>query len=250
MVQLDERIAERRRQVRDDRRRSRLRRTVTVAALAVLVLVAAAVERSSLVALQEIRVEGTDRLSPGDVRAASGLVPGTSTLRLRLGAVEDRVRELPLVRDVQASRADPLTVVLDVEERVPVLVARGSGGEVLVDRDGVVLAPGRHDGLPVVQVTGRLPRPGARVAALPALANAHAVFVGLPGPLRTATAHYEATGPDELELVLHQGARVRWGKAERLDEKVRALGAVLQDLGDTPVTVIDVRAPGSPTVAR
>lgn len=250
MVQLDERIAERRRQVRDDRRRHRLRRTLTVAAAVALLVAAAAVERSSLVALQEIRVEGTDRLGPEEVRAASGLTLGTSTLRLRLRAVEERLAELPLVREVRARRADALTVVISVEERVPVLVARGSGGQVLVDRDGVVTALGTNDALPVVRVDGRLPRPGDPVRVLAPLANAHAVYTALPGPLRTATARYEARAPDEVDLILHRGIRVRWGQAERIDEKVRALGAVLEDLGEAQVTVIDVRAPSSPTVSR
>ncbi len=31
-------------------------------------------------------------------------------------------------------------------------------------------------------------------------------------------------------------------------EKVRALGAVLEDVGSTPITRIDVRAPGAPVV--
>jgi hypothetical protein len=41
---------------------------------------------------------------------------------------------------------------------------------------------------------------------------------------------------------------VRFGRAERVDEKVRALGAILGDVGDSPVTVIDVRAPSAPVV--
>lgn len=250
MVQLDERIAERRRQVRQDRQRSRLRRTVAVAVLLVVLAVAYGVERSSLVALQEVRVEGVERLTPEAIRRASGLKIGTSTLRLRLGEVEEQVRALPLVRDVRARRADPLTVVIEVEERVPVLQARTSDEIVLVDMDGVVVARGSEEGLPVVRLGGRLPAPGQTVRERPGLANAHAVYVALPGPLRTATAHYEARGADEVALVLVSGTRVRFGDADRLDEKVRALGAVLEDLGDTPVSVIDVRAPSTPTVSR
>lgn len=223
---------------------------MTVLAVVALLLVAYAVERSWLVELDEIRVEGTARLDAAAIREASGLQLGTSTLRLRLGQVEDRIRALPLVADVRAARADPLTVVLVVEERVPVLVARVADQAVLVDTDGVVVARGSEDGLPVVRIGGQLPDPGEPVSRRPGLANAHAVYMALPGPLRTSTAHYEAQQADEVVLVLHDGTRVRFGNATRLDEKVRALGAVLDDLGDTPVSVIDVRAPTSPTVSR
>ena len=250
MVQLDERIAERRRLVRQERQRHRLRRTVTVAVALALLLVAYGIERSSLVALQEIRVEGIQRLDADRVRQASQLELGTSTLRLGLGQVEDRVRSLPFVREVRAWRADPLTAVIAVEERVPVIVAEAGGRSVLIDVDGVVLARGGEAGLPVVRIGGQLPAPGETVEQRPGLANAHAIYVGLPGPLRTATAHYEARGPHETDLILHSGARVRFGDAGRLDEKVRALGAVLEDLGEVPVSVIDVRAPASPAVSR
>lgn len=250
MVQLDERIAERRRLVRQERQRRRLRRTITVAVVLALAVVAYGIERSSLVALQEIRVEGTERLDPQLVREVSQLELGTSTLRLGLGEVEERVRALPLVRDVRAWRADPLTAVIAIEERVPVLVAEAGERAVLIDADGVVLGRGGEEGLPVVRLGGVLPAPGETVQERPGLANAHAVYVGLPGPLRTATAHYEARGPHETDLILHSGARVRFGDARRLDEKVRALGAVLEDLGDVPVSIIDVRAPASPAVSR
>lgn len=250
MVQLDERIAERRRLVREERQQRRLRRTMTVAGLVVLALAAYGIERSPIVALQEVRVEGTQRLDPDRVREVAQLELGTSTLRLGLGEAESRLRALPLVRDVRAWRADPLTAVISIEEREPVIVARAGERAVLIDEEGVVVGRGAEAGLPVVRLGGALPAPGETVRERPGLANAHAVYVGLPGPLRTATAHYEARGARETDLILHSGARVRFGDSRRLDEKVRALGAVLEDLGDVTVSVIDVRAPASPAVSR
>lgn len=250
-VKVDERIAERRREVRAERRRKRLRRTLSVAALLVVALVAFLIERSSLVALAEVRVVGTHRLSPDDIREAADLPLGTSTLRLRLRDAAERVESLPMVGSADAHRVDPLTVEIDVVERVPVVVARGGAGQRLIDEDGVVMAATSEPGLPVIDVgRARLPAVGDRVDALPALANAHAAFLGLRGPLRAEIAAYEATGPDELDLILADGVRVRFGRAVRIDEKVRALGAVLEDLGGTPVAVIDVRAPMTPTVSR
>lgn len=250
MVQLDERIAERRRLVRQDRQRRRFRRTITVACVLVFALAGYGLERSGLVALQEIRVQGTERLDPQLVREVSRLELGTSTVRLGLGQVEERIRALPLVREVRAWRADPLTAVIAIEEREPVIVAQSGGESVLIDGDGVIVGRGGEAGLPVVRLGGDLPAPGETVQERQGLANAHAVYVGLPGPVRTATAHYEARGPHEMDLILRSGARVRFGDARRLDEKVRALGAVLEDLGDVPVSVIDVRAPATPAVSR
>lgn len=249
---VDRRIAERRRQIREQRRRWRLRRTATVVTLVVLLGLAYAVERSPLVALSEIEVAGVDRLTADEVRAASGLEPGTSTLRLGLDEAERRIERLPLVASADARRSDPLTVVVRVVERMPVAVAQAGKEHRLIDRDGVVIAEGASPGLVRIRLPDEasLPDPGEHVTRLPALGNAHAVLDGLSGPLRARVVRYHAAADDELTLLLEAGVRVRFGRAERVDEKVRALGAVLQDLGDTPVSIIDVRAPGAPVVER
>lgn len=245
---IDERIAARRREVREQRRQHRLRRTITVVVLVVLAVALVVVERSDLVALEEVEVTGTQRLDVDAVIAAADLPLGTSTLRLRLGEAEARVEALPLVREATARRLDPLTVHIEVTERVPAVNVTGGGDAVLVDRDGVVVETGRLDELPEIVLDAAPPTPGERVDALPALANAHRAWRGLSGPLRTEVVRYHAGGPDELDLELASGVRVHFGRAERIDEKVRALGAVLEDLDGTPVASIDVRAPSTPVI--
>ena len=250
---IDERIAERRAAVRDDHRRDRLRRTWWALGLLGLLGVLVAVERSPLVALEEVTVAGVERLEPEEVIAAADLEVGTSTLRLGLRAASERVEELPLVREASARRIDPLSVELEVEERRPELVVVGGGQRRYLDRDGIVIddvGPGEEplDVWPVIELATEPPVPGERVDDDAALANAHVVWRGLSGSLRAETVRYRAAGPDELTLELASGVEVRFGRAERVDEKVRALGAVLEDVGDTPVETIDVRAPSAPVV--
>jgi cell division protein FtsQ len=251
---IDDRIAARRATVREDRRRARLARTLWALAAVLLVVALVLIERSSLVALAEIQVIGTERLEPDEVRAASGLELGTSTLRLDLRQAADRVEQaLPLVRTADARRVDPLTVELVVEERQPVLVVVGEGERRFVDRDGVLIDDVGADetpaaSLPVIDLPGPPPPVGASAAVDPTLANAVAAWRGLSGSLRAEVVRYRAAGPDELTLTLRSGIDVRFGRAVRVDEKVRALGAVLADIGDVPVELIDVRAPGAPVV--
>lgn len=247
-ARIDDRIAERRREVRRERQFARRRRTFTVAGLVLALLAVWLVERSSLVGLESVEVVGTERLTEADVLDAADLELGTSTLRLRLGRVEERVEALPLVREVTARRLDPLRVRLEVSEREPVLVVRGGGDERLVDRTGLVIAPGTVDGLPVVVLAGAPPEPGERGPRDGPLAEAVTTWRELSGPLRTEVATYDVREPGELDLELRSGITVRFGRAERIDEKVRALGAVLEDVGDTPISAIDVSAPGRPAV--
>lgn len=245
---MNPRIAERRRRVRKGRQHRRLRRSSLVVVAAVIAITAVGIERSPLLGLVEVRVVGTDRLDRASAREAAGLELGTSSLRLDLDAVEARVEQLPLVATAVAQRADPLTVEIVVTERVPELQASDGLTTVLVDAEGIVIRRAAESGVPRVE-TRTLPKPGERVTQAPALANAQAIYQSLSGPLRALTDRYVAVGPDNLDLVLHDGTRVRVGRAERVDEKVRALGAVLEDLGEESVALIDVRAPNAP-VAR
>lgn len=249
MSKVDGRIAERRKQVRDQERRRRLRRTISAVVFIAVLIVAFLVERSSLVALDEVEVVGAVRLDPDVVRDAADLPLGTSTLRLRLGPAEERVEALPLVAGAEVARVDPLTVRIVVQERVPVLVAASGGKRVLVSSDGTVIARGAEDGLAIVEVrAGGLPEVGDEVATSPPLEAALAIHLGLSGPLRTEVVRYIARAIDDIDAVLASGVTVRIGSADRLDEKARALGAVLEDLGAEPVGTIDVRAPRAPVV--
>jgi cell division protein FtsQ len=250
---IDDRIAERRREVRRDRQLRRRRRTVRLLVAVVVVALLVIVERSPLVGLEDVQVAGTERLTATAVREAAALELGTSTLRLGLPTVEERVRALPLVGAVDAHRLDPLTVRIAVTEREPALVLRGDGEPVLADRTGVVIGPAdgtlaAPDGLPVLALPGPPPAPGEGGPDGGPAAAAVTVWRGLSGPLRAEVERVRAASADDLTLDLGSGVEVRFGAAERIDEKVRALGAVLEDVRDTPVTAIDVRAPMRPVV--
>jgi len=253
-VRIDDRIAARRAGVREDRRRARLARTVWILVGVLVVVGLVLVERSSLVALAEVEVVGTERLEPDEVRRASGLELGTSTLRLQLGQAADRVeQELALVLSADARRLDPLTVEVRVREREPVLLVAGEGEQRYLDRDGVVIddvdgSEERAGSFPVVELPGPPPAVGGLSADDPTLDNALLAWRGLSGSLRAEVVRYQAAGPDELTMTLRSGVDVRIGRAVRMDEKVRALGAVLADIGDVPVASIDVRAPSAPVV--
>lgn len=248
-ARLDERIAARRAEVRTGNRQARLRRTITVLVLLLVLVAAWAIERSSLVALDEIQVAGTARLDPALVLAAADLEIGTSTVRLRLGGAQERVEALPLVARATVSRVSAVTVRIEIVERVPHLVALSGGDSVLVDEEGVVIAEGTEPALTPVDVTGPLPALGTVLDASTPLGAAHLVWQGLSGPLQAEVRRLEARSAEDVDLRLEDGTRVRFGRADQLQEKVRSLGALLEELAGERVAVIDVRAPGNPVVS-
>ncbi len=245
---VNERIAARRAEVRRDRRRRRLRRTILVTTLLVVALLGTLVERSSLVALASIEVTGLERLDEATVLAVGDVELGTSMLRVRTGRIHDAIVALPLVERVTVHRVGSLGLRIEVVEVSPALTATFAGAPWLVSQDGLVLGPGEAAGTPQVSVPGRPPVEGERVESRPALATAHAVLLGLSGPMEGLVVGARAVNADSIELDLASGTVVRWGDATRGDEKARALGAVLEDLDGLVVQTIDVRAPSAPTV--
>jgi cell division septal protein FtsQ len=242
------RIAERRAEVRAERRRARLRRTLLVLLLVVLSGAGIWFEQSEHAAIAAVDVRGTVRLDPELVAAVSGVEVGDRALRLLPSRVERRVAELTLVRSADVSRQRWREVRIVVAEREPVYAAVHRGTSVLIDRDGIVVDVGGDERLPVVRLASAPPEPGELVATHAALANAHRVWAGLSGPLRSRVVEVRAPDEDGLELVLEGAPVVRFGRAEMMEEKIRAMGEILVDVVGSEVTLIDVRVPGFPVV--
>lgn len=245
---VDGRIAERRAEVRAARRRARLRRTLLVLLACVMVAGGVWFEQSEHATVLTVRVEGAVRLDVEEVVAVSGVVPGQSAARLRPSRIVGRVEDLSLVRSASVTRQQFRDVVITVVEREPVYSAVHRGSVVLIDRDGIVIERGGDQRLPVVRLASPPPMPGGVVASHAALANAHRAWTGLSGPLRSRVVEMRAPDEDGLEFVLLDAPVVRFGRAEQIEEKVRALGAILDDVAGSEVTLIDVRVPGFPVV--
>jgi hypothetical protein len=245
---VDERIARRRAEVRSERRRARLRRTMLVALIGVLVGAGVWLEQSEHATVLDVRVLGTVRLDPMTVGEVSGVALGDAALRVRSAAIVREVERLTLVRTATVRRPGLRTVIIDVRERAPIYNAEHRTTSVLVDRDGVVVDRGREAGLPTVRLVTPPPAPGELVFSHAALANAHRAWAGLSGPLRSRVVGMDAPDEDGLEMLLDTGEIVRFGRAELLEEKIRALGAILDDVAGSEVVLIDVRVPGFPVV--
>ncbi len=245
---VEERIAQRRAEVRSERRAVRLRRTLLVAMSAAFLGFGLWFEGSEHATVLDVQIGGAARADVQDVIAASGVSVGDAALRVRPSAIARDIERLALVRTATVRRTGLRTVVIEVHERAPVYTVVYRASELLVDRDGTVIARGRESGLPVVQVVSPPPQPGELVSSHAALANAHRAWTGLSGPLRSRVVGMRAPNVDGLEMSLDTGQIVRFGRAEQLEEKIRALGAILDDVAGSEVLFIDVRVPGFPVV--
>ena len=261
--QVEPRIVERRRKVRDAARARRRRIWIAVAVVVGLIGAAVAVLLSPLTDVDEVVVTGTDRLSGDELVAVAGIETGDQLVSLDLADARERLRELPWVSSAAVTRRWPAGVeIVVLEERPAVVVDDGSTGAV-VSSTGRVLA---------VEDDGAAAAPNAETlntALLPRLelddrgAVRWEIGADVPEDLRTAATVFarmsdavlaeipvgRLDGDGSLHFELDEGTVV-FGPVEDVPEKLATIESVLSQVVRDCMSRLDVREPSRPTVSR
>ena len=195
---------------------------------------------SSVLAVQGVRVDGTQVLDPRAVRRAAQVPTGTPLATVDLDAITQRVRNLAAVKSVDVSRSWPDAVRIDVTERVAVAVVQQGGGLRGLDDSGVLFRryPSRPHSLPLIHVEGR--------ASADALAEAARVAGSLPPDIARRVDFVEVHTVDTIGLRLRNGRTVRWGSADASTAKARVLDVLLHQ----KASLYDVSVPGQPIIRK
>lgn len=227
----------------DPPRLSRRRTIGIVVAVTVVLAVVATwlIAFSSVFGVRSIDVRGTHVLTAAQVRAAAAIDSGTPLVRLDTSAITKRIEKLAVVESAQVSTSFPSTVVITIEERVPIGYVRRNGDVVLVDHTGAAYRK-------VSSAPPRLPRfvlPAGSISKATGAAVAD-VAAALPASLLRQVRSIEALDPDAITLVLSRGRVVRWGSAARTADKARLLPLLLKHHAAT----VDLTDPDQPFTRR
>lgn len=234
----DDRFAQRRQVVAEDRARRSLKRTAQVLVVAALAASVVYVANSPLLSVQSIDVVGVGLSRAIETLAEHDISIGEPMFTLNVSEAEAAIAGNPWVIDVSVDRRWPTTIDVVVTERSALAVVGTSRDVVAID--GVVL-PGDGSGLPLI--------------LLPAVST-DGVYTSadVVGSLQ----FIEALRPDLVVitrivadvdgLIAEVGEyRVRLGRPVDMAEKARALGPVI-DRQPAPGSEITLIAPGRPAV--
>jgi len=97
----------------------------------------------------EVQVEGNLQVAAQDIIASLGLRPDTSVLEVDLKALAGRVLENPWIKEASVRRRLPLSLTIQVVERMPEAVFIADR-RYLLSADGVILASLGEDELPTL----------------------------------------------------------------------------------------------------
>jgi len=123
---------------------------------------------------ERLDIRGERYVDEAAVAALVGVPPGTNLFRLSASAIEDRIADLPPVKDAAVIVSLPDTLIVRVEEREPVLAWHVGERRLLIDVEGIVVTEELIDGphaqtLPIVDDRRFLSvvlRPGHRIDAV------------------------------------------------------------------------------------
>jgi cell division protein FtsQ len=185
-----------------------------------------------------LAVVGQRHTRPEELLAAAGVAPGTKLAALDLARVRESVRALPWVRSARVAALPPNRLIVAIEEREPVAIARLGGARWWVDRDGRAFAPAVA-GAALPELVGALAPDDLRLADGVAWLSALQAS-GLGAPRRVVLADRDPAAAPALELA--GGLRVLLGEGERerkLARLARLLAAEPPELATT--AEIDLR---------
>ncbi len=245
MTVMDERIAARRRSVREATARRRLKWTLWLLVAALLVGGVAWLLQSPVLSVERIAVSGVARSTVDDRLGASGVAVGRPLISINADAVEEDLEADPWVAVAAVRVVWPDTVEVEVLEHVPAAWLRATDSWFLVAASGAVLesapladAP-PDTTLPVVEIAlaaavgTSLDDPAAlgAIEFLHTLGDPDAVVTGRPQGIFATVAGHE----------------VRLGGPTDMADKAVALTALL-DQGLTEGAAIDLLSPWRPAV--
>jgi cell division protein FtsQ len=233
--------------------RSRNRRRIwwlALAAVVVAVLIGVlALLGSSLFAVENVTVTGAVYTDQEALDAVIEDLTGTAVLLVDNAAVEAQLEAIPWVEDARVTASFPNSASIEIRERTPVAAMMGADGLArVIDVEGRVLA--LVDGQPVALVWIDGPDTldvGLGQFASIGYSSAASLVTKLTPDIRSRVESMLVT-PDGADLVLvltsdRGPIEVRFGSAigeNSQIEKLVRLQRTLDDIGDKPVTVIDV----------
>jgi len=95
--------------------------------------------KSDFFMLQEVRIEGLENVAEEEIVKLLGTVKGQNLFLTDTKALAQRVKLHPLVNEAAVRKELPLTLVVDIQERIPVALILNEDGVVEVDKEGTIL---------------------------------------------------------------------------------------------------------------
>jgi len=196
--------------------------------------------------LQEVKVTGTGRLTPAQVREIGNVRLGQNIFCVNLTRVSRRMLGQPFIREAVVTRELPNALNVTLRERTPFLQAQAGAKLFHADEDGVVFqeAGARTSGMPTLELPARaLPPLGKKLGAETLRTVRDCLRLARKETLDVRKMRIDEGGELWLNIATsptshasNPGLEVRVGRATELPEKFRDIRQALAARPDLPAT--------------
>lgn len=208
--------------------------------------------------LQKIKVSGCSTVAEDTVIKLSGLALGTNLLKIDAHEVVKKIEMHPVIKTVHVSRKFPHTLVLQVEERIPVALVVGSDGYLAIDSEGIYIQQVQdllNFNLPVI--SGISLKEGITLGTdltTSGLEAALQLLRVMDQEFLKSVAEIKAASPYSLTLKMLQGVEIRFGEPEEIERKLQIIQELLIEneeiINNQTVEYIDLRYNSLPVIKR
>jgi len=240
---IDPRLAERRREVAEDRARRKVGRLIRLLIVVALIGGAAWLLLSPILSVDEVTTTGVEVSTAHSVLVAHDVVAGTPMILIRTGEIESALESDPWIREAVVELDWPGRVSVRVEERDPVawLSTGETWGSFAVDGVQLASAPEPDPTLPWIDLGPETGNDEDSRLVLGALEFAAA----LPQDLKEGTrVRLESDRELWAEVA---GYEVRLGRAVEMTAKALSLAALIRQQ-PAPGSILTLLAPTHPAV--
>lgn len=226
---------------------SRQRKIATITVLGsfgTLVLLVLATMFTPLLAVENLEVTGTKRLTEKSIINALLNQKGKPLPLINSADIQQQLKSFELVESFSLVSLPPHTLRVQIVERQPICLIYVGTTAYLYDPAGVrVGIATSQDTLPIIRINGD-PKNNAQFKA------AIDVLLALPAKLLPRVSEIDAKTKDDVSLRLrgYAGQRIIWGDSSQSVLKSKALAALLKNQKTTDNVTFDVSSPDAPVV--
>ncbi|MDD4802026.1 MAG: FtsQ-type POTRA domain-containing protein [Syntrophomonas sp.] len=213
----------------------------------------------SIFNIDSIIVQGNDKVSPEEIMALSGLVPGNNIFDIDADIACIAIQAHPMVKTAEVERRIPNKLEIKITERQVWAIIPYQEVFLCIDETGICFE--RLNKTPIIGY------PIITMDSMPEYVNLgqavnkqatdiiRQVWLAIPesGQQKISDYHY-MNNENELKIYTRNGTEIRFGNMERLDEKAKTLTQVLQiesdfiKSGKDVLEYVDMRFKGEPVV--
>jgi len=208
--------------------------------------------------IKEVVVNGTKMLSSEDVKALAGVPLSENLFFANLSRAKDNLQKIPPIKKAKFYRIPPATILINIEERLPMAAIVFSNNTIIIDDEGFILNRMLNLSLNITNLT-ELPviigmrqqdvfqKEKINLQAAKVLAD---IIKKLSPYLKYRSMQVDLGNLNNISFMLDDLLKVKLGDERKMAKKMAVFEALLTQVAGkwSKVEYIDVRYPDFPVI--